>query len=162
MELDKKKKTNWTLVGKIALGVICVLATVLSLSRLGCDQWRTLWEWLSNLARNSPLEFAIIAAGIVNLFLVFWLYLWGNKRTRRVLLPMCILLPLHLFFFLYITFLAPILNLILLLVLIPCVIEAVARKKPLLGIVAAFWAFYLLAGIYKCYEFWSDISHLAK
>ena len=162
MELDKKKKTNWILVGKIALGVICVLATVLSLSRLGSDQWRTLWEWLSNLARNSPLEFAIIAAGIVNLFLVFWLYLWGDKHTRQVLLPMCILLPLHLFFFLYITFLAPILNLILLLVLIPCVIEAVARKKPLLGIAAAFWAFYLLAGIYKCYEFWSDISHLAK
>ena len=162
MELDKLKKTNWILAGRIALGVICVLVTVLSLSRLGCDQWRMLWEWLSDLGRNDPLGFAIVAAGIVNLFLLFGLYLWGDKRTRRVLLPMCILLPPHLFFSQYIIFLYPIINMILRLVLIPCAIEAIARKKPFLGIAAAFWAFYLLTGVYKCYEFWSDISHLAK
>lgn len=162
MELEIRTKANWILAGRIALGVICVLATVLSLFRLGNDQWRTLWEWLSDLARNSPLGFAIIATGIVSLFLVFGLYLCGDKRTRRVLLPMCILLPLHLAFFQYITFLAPILNLILLLALIPCAIEAVARKKPFLGIAAALYIFYLLAGLYLCCKFWSDISHLAK
>lgn len=162
MELDLKSKTNWIPAGRIALGAVCVLVTVLSLSRLGSDEWRMLWEWLSNLARDSPLGFAIIAAGIVSLFLVFGLYLWGDKRTRRVLLPMCILLPLHLTFFQYITFLAPILNLILLLALIPCAIEAVARKKPFLGIAAALCTFYLLAGVYLCYDFWSKISHLAK
>ena len=162
MELEIRTKTAWILTGKIALGVICVLTTVLSLSRLGSHEWRTLWEWLSDLARDSPLGFAIIAAGIVSLFLVFGLYLWGDKRTRRVLLPMCILLPLHLAFFQYITFLAPILNLIQLLALIPCAIEAIVRKKTLLGIMAAFWAFYLLAGLYLCCKFWSDISHLAK
>ena len=162
MELDIKTKTAWILAGKIALGAVCVLATVLSLSRLGSDEWRMLWEWLSTLARRSPLGFAIIATGIVNLFLLFGLYLWGDKRTRHVLLPMCILLPLHLALFLHITFLFPIINLILLLMLIPCAIEAVARKKPLLGIAAAFWAFYLLAGVYLCYDFWSKISHLAK
>ena len=162
MELGIKQKTNWILAGKIALGAVCVLVTVLSLSRLGSDEWRTLWEWLSTLARRSPLGFAIITAGIFNLFLLFGLYLWGDKRTRRVLLPMCILLPLHLAFFQYITFLAPILNLILLLALIPCAIEAVARKKPFLGIAAALCTFYLLAGLYLCCKFWSDISHLAK
>ena len=162
MELDIKTKTTWILAGRIVLGAVCVLVTVLSLSRLGSDEWRTLWEWLSTLARRSPLGFAIIAAGIVNLFLLFALYLWGDKRTRRVLLPMCILLPLHLFSFMHITFLFPIVDLILLLVLIPCAIEAIARKKPLLGIAAAFWAFYLLAGVYLCYDFWSKISHLAK
>ena len=162
MELDIKTKTTWILASKIALGAVCVLVTVLSLSRLGSDEWRTLWEWLSTLARRSPLGFAIIAAGIVNLFLLFGLYLWGDKRTRRVLLPMCILLPLHLFSFMHITFLFPIVDLILLLVPIPCVIEAIARKKPLLGIAAAFWAFYLLAGVYLCYDFYSKISHLAK
>ena len=162
MELDIKTKTTWILAGRIALGAVCMLVTVLSLSRLGSDEWRTLWEWLSTLARRSPLGFAIFVAGVVNLFLLFGLYLWGDKRTRRVLLPMCILLPLHLFSFMHITFLFPIVDLILLLVPIPCVIEAIARKKPLLGIAAAFWAFYLLTGVYKCYEFWSDISHLAK
>ena len=121
-----------------------------------------LWEWLSTLARSSPLGFAILVAGVVNLVLLFGLYLWGDKRTRRVLLPMCILLPLHLFSFMHITFLFPIVDLILLLVPIPCVIEAIARKKTLLGIAAAFWAFYLLAGVYLCYDFWSKISHLAK
>ena len=124
MELDIKQKTNWIRAGKIALGAVCVLVTVLSLSRLGSDEWRTLWEWLSTLARRSPLGFAIITAGIVNLFLLFGLYLWGDKRTRRVLLPMCILLPLHLFSFMHITFLFPIVDLILLLVPIPCVIES--------------------------------------
>ena len=162
MELDIKTKTTWILAGRIALGAVCMLVTVLSLSRLGSDEWRTLWEWLSTLARRSPLGFAIITGGIINLFLLFGLYLWGDKRTRRVLLPMCILLPLHLTLFLHITFLFPIVDLILLLVLIPCAIEAVARKKPLLGIAAVFWAFYLLAGVYLCYDFWSKISHLAK
>ena len=162
MELDIKTKTAWILAGKIALGAVCVLVTVLSLSRLGSDEWRTLWEFLSTLARRSPLGFAIFVAGVVNLFLLFGLYLWGDKRTRRVLLPMCILLPLHLFSFMHITFLFPIVDLILLLVPIPCVIEAIARKKPLLGIAAAFWAFYLLAGVYLCYDFYSRISHLAK
>ena len=162
MELDVKQKTTWILAGKIALAAVCVLVTVLSLSRLGSDEWRILWEWLSDLACNSPLGFAIFVAGVVNLFLLFGLYLWGDKRTRRVLLPMCILLPLHLFSFMHITFLFPIVDLILLLVPIPCVIEAIARKKPLLGIAAAFWAFYLLAGVYLCYDFWSKISHLAK
>ena len=162
MELDIKAKTTWIQAGKIAFGAVCVLVTVLSLSRLGSDEWRTLWEWLSTLARRSPLGFAIFVAGVVNLFLLFGLYLWGDKRTRRVLLPMCILLPLHLFSFMHITFLFPIVDLILLLVPIPCVIEAIARKKPLLGIAAAFWAFYLLAGVYLCYDFWSKISHLAK
>ena len=162
MELDIKTKTTWILAGRIALGAVCVLVTVLSLSRLGSDEWRTLWEWLSTLARRSPLGFAIFVAGVVNLFLLFGLYLWGDKRTRRVLLPMCILLPLHLFSFMHITFLFPIVDLILLLVPIPCVIEAIAREKLLLGIAAAFWAFYLLAGVYLCYDFWSNISHLAK
>ena len=162
MELDIKTKTTWILAGRIALGAVCMLVTVLSLSRLGSDEWRTRWEWLSTLARRSPLGFAIIAAGIVNLFLLFGLDLWGDKRTRRVLLPMCILLPLHLAFFLHITFLFPMINLILLLVLIPCAIEAVARKKPFLGIAAALCTFYLLAGLYLCCKFWSDISHLAK
>ena len=37
MELDIKQKTNWILAGKIALGAVCVLVTVLSLSRLGSD-----------------------------------------------------------------------------------------------------------------------------
>ena len=97
MELDIKTKTTWILAGRIALGAVCMLVTVLSLSRLGSDEWRTLWEWLSTLARRSPLGFAIFVAGVVNLFLLFGLYLWGDKRTRRVLLPMCILLPLHLF-----------------------------------------------------------------
>ena len=156
MELDIKTKTTWILAGRIALGAVCMLVTVLSLSRLGSDEWRTLWEWLSTLARSSPLGFAIFVAGVVNLFLLFGLYLWGDKRTRRVLLP------LHLFSFMHITFLFPIVDLILLLVPIPCVIEAIARKKPLLGIAAAFWAFYLLAGVYLCYDFWSKISHLAK
>ena len=159
---EPKTNPNWILAGKIALAAVCVLVTVLSLSRLGSDEWRTLWEWLSTLARRSPLGFAIFVAGVVNLFLLFGLYLWGDKRTRRVLLPMCILLPLHLFSFMHITFLFPIVDLILLLVPIPCVIEAIARKKPLLGIAAAFWAFYLLAGVYLCYDFWSKISHLAK
>ena len=162
MELAIKQKTALITAGKIALGAICVLATIVSLSRLGSDEWRTLWEWLSTLARRSPLGFAIFVAGVVNLFLLFGLYLWGDKRTRRILLPMCILLPLHLFSFMHITFLFPIVDLILLLVPIPCVIEAIARKKPLLGIAAAFWAFYLLAGVYLCYDFWSKISHLAK
>ena len=162
MELDIKTKTTWILAGRIALGAVCMLVTVLSLSRLGSDEWRTLGEWLSTIARRSPLGFAIFVAGVVNLFLLFGLYLWGDKRTRRVLLPMCILLPLHLFSFMHITFLFPIVDLILLLVPIPCVIEAIARKKPLLGIAAAFWAFYLLAGVYLCYDFWSKISHLAK
>ncbi len=162
MELDIKTKTTWILAGRIALGAVCMLVTVLSLSRLGSDEWRTLWEWLSTLARRSPLGFAIFVAGVVNLFLLFGLYLWGDTRTRRVLLPMCILLPLHLFSFMHITFLFPIVDLILLLVPIPCVIEAIARKKPLLGIAAAFWAFYLLAGVYLCYDFYSKISHLAK
>ena len=162
MELDIKTKTTWILAGRIALGAVCMLVTVLSLSRLGSDEWRTLWEFLSTLARRSPLGFAIFVAGVVNLFLLFGLYLWGDKRTRRVLLPMCILLPLHLFSFMHITFLFPIVDLILLLVPIPCVIEAIARKKPLLGIAAAFWAFYLLAGVYLCYDFYSKISHLAK
>ena len=162
MELDIKTKTTWILAGRIALGAVCMLVTVLSLSRLGSDEWRTLWEWLSTLARRSPLGFAIFVAGVVNLFLLFGLYLWGDKRTRRVLLPMCILLPLHLFSFMHITFLFPIVDLILLLVPIPCVIEAIARKKPLLGIAAAFWASYLLAGVYLCYDFWAKISHLAK
>lgn len=162
MELDIKTKTTWILAGRIALGAVCMLVTVLSLSRLGSDEWRTLWEFLSTLARRSPLGFAILVAGVVNLFLLFGLYLWGDKRTRRVLLPMCILLPLHLFSFMHITFLFPIVDLILLLVPIPCVIEAIARKKPLLGIAAAFWAFYLLAGVYLCYDFYSKISHLAK
>ena len=129
MELDIKTKTTWILAGRIALGAVCMLVTVLSLSRLGSDEWRTLWEWLSTLARRSPLGFAIFVAGVVNLFLLFGLYLWGDKRTRRVLLPMCILLPLHLFSFMHITFLFPIVDLILLLVPIPCVIEAIARKK---------------------------------
>ena len=162
MELDIKSKTTWTMAGRIALGVVCVLATVLSLSRLGIDQWRMFWEWLSGLAHANPLVFAIILAEIVNLFLLFGLYLCGDKRTRRVLLPMCFLLPLHLFFFEYITFLVPIINLILLLVSIPCVIEAIARKKTLLGIATALWDFYLLAGLYISYEFWSAIWHLAK
>ena len=68
MELGIKQKTSWILTGKIALGAVCVLVTVLSLSRLGSDEWRTLREWLSTLARRGPLGFAIIAAGVVNLF----------------------------------------------------------------------------------------------
>ena len=158
MELDIKTKTTWILAGRIALGAVCMLVTVLSLSRLGSDEWRTLWEWLSTLARRSPLGFAIFVAGVVNLFLLFGLYLWGDKRTRRVLLPMCILLPLHLFSFMHITFLFPIVDLILLLVPIPCVIEAIARKKPLLGIAVALCVIYLLVGLYACYEFWTGFD----
>ena len=42
MELDIKTKTTWILAGRIALGAVCMLVTVLSLSRLGSDEWRTL------------------------------------------------------------------------------------------------------------------------
>ena len=162
MGLDTNTKTTWPLVGRIALAAACVIVTILSLSRLGIDEWNTFLEWLSQSLHNNPLGFAIIVAGIVNLFLLFGLYLWGDKRTRQVLLPMCILLPPYLLLFQYIIFLFPIVNLILLLALIPCAIEAIIRKKTLLGIMAALWAFYLLAGLYICAEFWSAISHLAK
>ena len=118
MGLDTNTKTTWPLVGRIALAAACVIVTILSLSRLGIDEWNTFLEWLSQSLHNNPLGFAIIVAGIVNL--------------------------------------------ILLLALIPCAIEAIVRKKTLLGIMAALWAFYLLAGLYICAEFWSAISHLAK
>ena len=158
MEPDIKPKTAWVLAGKVALGIVCVIVTILSLSRLGGDQWRMLLEWLSDLGRNSPLDFAIVAAGVVNIFLLFGLYLWGDKRTRRVLLPMCILMLLQMALFPWIILFAIPLNLILLLALIPCAIEASARKKTLLGIAAAFCAFYLLAGMYACYVFWSGFD----
>ena len=158
MKLDIGTKANWILAGRIALGAVCVLVTVLSLSRLGSNEWRMLWEWLSNLARNSPLDFAIVAAGIINLFLLFGLYLCGDKRTRQALLPICILMPFQIVLFPWIILLAIPLNLIWLLALIPCAIEAIARKKTFLGIAAALCTFYLLAGMYGCYAFWSKFD----
>ena len=150
-----KPKSNWNLAGKIALGVICVLATIVSLSRLGSDQMSKFWESLSDYG---PFTYAIVGLVIVTLILLFGLYLSGDKRTRRALLPICILMPVHVVLIPWTILLAVPLNLILLLALIPCVIEAVARKKPFLGIAVALCAIYLLVGLYACYDFWTGFD----
>ena len=151
MELAIKQKMALITAGKIALGAICVLATIVSLSRLWSDQMSKFWESLSDYG---PFTYAIIGLVVVTLFLLFGLYLCGDKRARRALLPICILLPVHVVLIPWTILLAVPLNLILLLALIPCVIEAVARKKPLLGIAVALCAIYLLVGLYACYDFW--------
>ena len=151
MELAIKQKMALITAGKIALGAICVLATIVSLSRLWSDQMSKFWESLSDYG---PFTYAIIGLVVVTLFLLFGLYLCGDKRARRALLPICILLPVHVILIPWTILLAVPLNLILLLALIPCVIEAVARKKPLLGIAVALCAIYLLVGLYACYDFW--------
>ena len=152
---NAKPKPNWILTGKIVLGAICVLATIVSLSRLVSDQMSKFWESLSDYG---PFTYAIIALVIVTIFLLFGLYLCGDKRTRRALLPICILMPLHVVLIPWTILLAGPLNLILLLALIPCVIEAIARKKPLLGIAVALCVIYLLVGLYACYEFWTGFD----
>ena len=121
-----KPKPNWILAGKIALGAICVLATIVSLSRLSSDQMSKFWESLSDYG---PFTYAIVGLVVVTIFLLFRLYLSGDKRTRRALLPICILMPVHVVLIPWTILLAVPLNLILLLALIPCVIEAVTRKK---------------------------------
>lgn len=154
MELDIKSKPTWILSGKIALGVICVLVTIVSLLRLGSDQMRKFWESLSDYG---PSGCAMIALVFVTLFLLSGLYLCGDKRTRRALLPMCFLLP-HMLLFPWTILLAIPLNLILFPVLIPCAIEAATRKKPLLWIAVAVCAIYLLVGMYACYVFWTGFD----
>ena len=148
-------KPNWILAGKIALGVICVLATIVSLSRLSSDQMSKFWESLSDYG---PFTYAIVGLVVVTIFLLFGLYLSGDKRTRRALLPICILMPVHVVLIPWTILLAVPLNLILLLALIPCVIEAVARKKLLIGIAVALCAIYLLVGLYACYDFWTGFD----
>ena len=150
-----KTKPNWILAGKIALGAICVLATIVSLSRLGSDQMSKFWE---SLADYGPFTYAIVGLVIVTIFLLFGLYLCGGKRTRRALLPICILMPVHVVLIPWTILLAVPLNLVLLLALIPCVIEAVTRKKPLIGIAVVLCAIYLLVGLYACYDFWTGFD----
>ena len=155
MELAIKQKTALITAGKIALGAICVLATIVSLSRLGSDQMSKFWESLSDYG---PFTYAIVGLVIVTIFLLFGLYLSGDKHTRGALLPICILMPVHVVLIPWTSLLAVPLNLILLLALIPCVIEAVTRKKPLLGVAVALCAIYLLVGLYGCYDFWTGFD----
>ena len=106
-----------------------------------------------------PLLAVTFAIGLAGVFV-----LWGSfcrnrdRDTRALLLPICILLPVHVVLIPWTILLAVPLNLILLLALIPCVIEAIARKKPLLGIAVALCVIYLLVGLYACYEFWTGFD----
>ena len=141
MELDIKKKAYWILAGRIAVGAVCVLVTVMSLSFLGLDQWRLLWESMCDWARDLPLflaAFLTMSVGTVVLWVLF--FQCKDEDARMLLLPMCFLPPVHfvlsivgkmLMFSLWI-------NPILFLLLVPAMIVSFTSRKRFLYLGPAF------------------------
>ena len=90
MELDIKTKAHLILAGRIAIAVLCLLVTVQSLSFLGLDQWRLLWESMCDWARDLPLflaAFMTMSVGTVVLWVLF--FQCKDKDARVYLFPMC-------------------------------------------------------------------------
>ncbi len=148
--------------GRIAIDVFCcVLVTVVSLSWLWGNLWRMFLE--ENSGHSPLLRFAFTTAPVIGIIILLGVFLRGDNHTRKVLLPTCILMPLDMTLIQFSTLTAvlfPLLNLLLLPALIPCVIESITRKKPFLGIAAALCAVWLLAGLYTSYLFWYEITHI--
>ena len=141
MELDIKTKAHLILAGRIAIAAVCVLVTVMSLSFLGLDQWRLLWESMCDWARDLPLflaAFLTMSVGTVVLWVLF--FQCKDEDARMLLLPMCFLPPVHfvlsivgkmLMFSLWI-------NPILFLLLVPAMIVSFTSRKRFLYLGPAF------------------------
>ena len=155
MELDIKTKAYWILGGKIAVAAVCVLVTVMSLSLLGLDQWRLLWESMCDWARDLPLflaAFLTMSVGTVVLWVLF--FQCKDENARPILLPMCFLPPVHfllgivgkmLMFSLWI-------NPVLFLMLVPgMIVSFTSRKRFLyLGTASVICAAYLVLTVLCC------------
>ena len=155
MELDIKKKAYWILAGRIAVAAVCVLVTVMSLSFLGLDQWRLLWESMQDWARDIPLflaAFLTMSVGTVVLWVLF--FQCKDKDARVYLFPMSFLLPAHfvlsivgkmLMFSLWI-------NPLLFLMLVPAMIVSFTSRKRFLylGPASLICAAYLVLTFLCC------------
>ena len=166
---NAKTKPNWILAGKIALAVACVLACVgsmwLSANRTAAmfdlDPWQ---EFLKNLRfefhfmwRDSP---PFTAAGVIGLAgtVVLWVLFFRCRDmvTGLILLPMCILLPLHLVWANPLIMVYTFLNPLLLLMLAPAAIESFSSRKRFryLGTATAICAVYLVLSFIGSGYFW--------
>ena len=149
MEPDLKTKAYWILAGRIAIAAVCVLVTVLSLSRLGIDQWSMLWESMRDWARDLPLFLAAFVTMTVGT-VVLWVLLFHckDKDTRMLLLPMCILLPLHyvMAIVMKLLMLSLWINPLLFLMMVPAMIVSFTNRKRLLylGTASVICAAYLV------------------
>lgn len=175
MELDVKSKTkpNWILAGKIALAVACVLACVgsmwLSANRTAAmfnlDPWQ---EFLKNLT----FEFYFMldsppfpAAGVIGLAgtAVLWVLFFRCRDmvTGLILLPMCVLLPLHLVWANPLIMVYTFLNPLLLLMLAPAAIESFASRKRFryLGTATGICAVYLVLSFICSGYFWVALGN---
>ena len=155
MELDLKTKAYWILAGRIAVGAVCVLVTVMSLSFLGLGQWRLPWESMCDWARDIPLflaAFLTMSVGTVVLWVLF--FQCKDEDARMLLLPMCFLPPVHfvlsivgkmLMFSLWI-------NPVLFLLLVPAMIVSFTSRKRFLylGTASVICAAYLVLTFLCC------------
>ena len=169
-----KPKPNWILAGKIALAVACVLACVgsmwLTANRTAAmfdhDPWQ---EFLKNLTfefhfmwRDSP---PFTAAGVIGLAgtVVLWVlfFLCRDMVTGLILLPMCILLPLHLVWANPLIMVYTFLNPLLLLMLAPAAIESFASRKRFryLGTATGICAVYLVLSFICSGYFWVALGN---
>ena len=170
---ETTKKSNWILAGKIALGVVCVLACVVSMwltanrtaAMFGLDPWQ---EFLKNLT----FEFYFMldsppfpAAGVIGLAgtVVLWVLLFRCRDmvTGLILLPMCILLPLHLVWANPLIMVYTFLNPLLLLMLAPAAIESFSSRKRFryLGTATGICAVYLVLSFICSGYFWVALGN---
>ena len=173
---EPKTKPKWILAGKIALAVACVLACVWTMwltanrsaAMCGLDPWQ---EFLKNMTFEiyflwrsgiSPLFAACVIglAGTVALWVLF--FLCRDRVTGLILLPMCILLPLHLVLADPLIMLYTFFNPLLLLMLAPVAIEAFAGRKRFLylGTATGICAVYLLLSFIGSLYWWVALRNL--
>ena len=171
---ETTKKSNLILAGKIALAVACVLACVGSMwltanrtaAMFNLDPWQ---EFLKNLTlefhfmwRDSP---PFPAAGVIGLAgtVVLWvlLFLCRDMVTGLILLPMCVLLPLHLVWANPLIMVYTFLNPLLLLMLAPAAIESFSSRKRFryLGTATGICAVYLLLSFICSGYFWVALGN---
>ena len=175
MELAIKQKTALITAGKIALAVACVLACVGSMwltanrtaAMFNLDPWQ---EFLKNLRfddyyfmwRDIPpftVAGVIGLAGTVALWVLF--FRCRDMVTGLILLPMCILLPLHLVWANSLIMVYTFLNPLLLLMLAPAAIESFASRKRFLylGTATAICAVYLVLSFICSGYFWVALGN---
>ena len=171
---ETTKKSNWILAGKIALAVACVLACVGSMwltanrtaAMFDLDPWQ---EFLKNLTFDfyfmwrDTLPFS--AAGVIGLAgtVALWVLFFRCRDmvTGLILLPMCILLPLHLVWANPLIMVYTFLNPLLCLMLAPAAIESFASRKRFLylGTATAICVVYLLLSFISSGYFWVALGN---